>query len=83
MFGKNKKSQNVIQIVIKQLGDRIAVLETEKSELRKEVDMLKQQVAQQSKKTLSQMTNQPEEQVPFSQVVDEWINGSEGEDNGN
>ncbi|HRF69867.1 MAG TPA: hypothetical protein PKV66_00385 [Candidatus Pelethenecus sp.] len=83
MFGKNKKSLNVIHIVIKQLGDRIAVLETEKSELRKEVDMLKQKVAEQSKKTLSQMTNQPEKQVPFSQVVDEWINGSEGEDNGN
>lgn len=42
---------------------------------------LEEQVAELSKRTISQRTTE-EEVVPFSQVVDEWLNGAEEAENG-
>lgn len=43
---------------------------------------LEKQVAELSKRTISERTTE-EEVVPFSQVVDEWLNGAEETGNGN
>ncbi len=45
------------------------------------IEALEKTVAEISKRTISQRTTE-EEVVPFSQVVDEWLNGAEEADNG-
>lgn len=52
----------------KAFEDRIKALETE--------------VAEMKKKTISQRTTE-ETPVPFSQIMDEWLNGGKEEENGN
>lgn len=45
------------------------------------IEALEKTVAEISKRTISQRTTE-EEVVPFSQVVDEWLNGAEEAENG-
>lgn len=49
--------------------------------LEEKVDKLTQAVAEMSKKTISQRTTEEEETVPFSQILDEWLNGAKEGDN--
>lgn len=51
---------------IKRLEDKVAELEKSNAEL--------------SKRTISQTTTAEEPPVPFSQIVDEWLNGEEKND---
>lgn len=45
------------------------------------IETLEKKVAELSKRTISQKTTQ-DDPVPFSQIVDEWLNGAEEEGNG-
>ena len=58
----------------KRLEERFAALESKYSDMEKKV-------AELSKRTISQKTTQ-DDPVPFSQIVDEWLNGAEEEGNG-
>ena len=58
----------------KRLEERFAALESKYSDMEKKV-------AELSKRTISQKTTQ-NDPVPFSQIVDEWLNGAEEEGNG-
>lgn len=61
------KKQSIFYDAVNDMGRRISELE--------------KQVAELSKRTVSQRTTE-EEVVPFSKVVDEWLNGAEEADNG-
>ena len=45
------------------------------------IEALEKKVEELSKRTISQKTTQ-DDPVPFSQIVDEWLNGAEEEGNG-
>lgn len=52
-----------------------------KPKVKDRVAALENAVAELSKRTISQATTADEPPVPFSQIMDEWLNGEE-EDNG-
>lgn len=66
---------------IKQLENRVGELEKSNTDLQAENKALNEKVVELSKRTISQTTTAEEAPVPFSQVVDEWLNGKE-EENG-
>ncbi len=51
-----------------------------KPRLKDRVAALEKTVAELSKRTVSQMTTADEPPVPFSQIMDEWLNGEEVSD---
>lgn len=66
---------------LRQLEERVEQLEKSNSDLREENKTLSGKVEELSKKTISQTTTAEDAPVPFSQIVNEWLNGKE-EDNG-
>lgn len=87
MFGFKK-----IREQIRQLDNEHCVLieevTTANKKTQESVDVLKEQilalqkqVAELSKKTISQ-TTQEEKPITYNQIIDEWINGSTEEQNG-
>lgn len=46
--------------------------------LKDRVAELEKAVAELSKRTISQTTTADEPPVPYSQIIDEWLNGEEG-----
>ena len=66
---------------IKQLEEKVERLEKSNADLREDNKALTEKVAELSKKTISQTTTAEDAPVPFSQIVNEWLNGKE-EDNG-
>lgn len=49
-----------------------------KPRLKDRVEALEKAVAELSKRTISQTTTAEESLVPYSQIIDEWLNGEEG-----
>lgn len=49
-----------------------------KPRLKDRVEALEKAVAELSKRTISQTTTAEESPVPYSQIIDEWLNGEEG-----
>ena len=65
----------------KRLEERFASLENKYAALESKYSDMEKKVAELSKRTISQKTTQ-DDPVPFSQIVDEWLNGAEEEGNG-
>ncbi len=66
---------------INQLEEKVGQIEKCNVDLREENRVLSEKIEELSKKTISQTTTAEEAPVPFSQIVNEWLNGKE-EENG-
>jgi len=62
---------------------RIIALEERNKLLEERTSALETKVEELSKKTISQKTLQEDENPSPSQILNEWLNGEEEEDNGN
>lgn len=62
---------------------RIIALEERSKLLEERTAALETKVEELSKKTISQKTLQEDENPSPSQILNEWLNGEEEEDNGN
>ena len=85
MFISKKKYQRHLSL-LKQLGceiinlqDEFDKMKLELEELRKEVCLLREMVANASKKTVSEKTTTPETRLSSAEVMDQWLNGKEDE----
>lgn len=63
---------------IKQLEEKVGKLEESNTALQEENKALSGKVEELSKRTISQTTTEEGAPVPFSQIINEWLNGEEG-----
>lgn len=63
---------------IRQLEEKVGKLEKSNADLQEENKALSGKVEELSKRTISQTTTAEDAPVPFSQIVNEWLNGEEG-----
>lgn len=52
----------------------------ERLALQKRVKLLEEKVSELSKRTVSEKTMQSEQPPNYNQIIDEWLNGKESED---
>jgi dimeric dUTPase (all-alpha-NTP-PPase superfamily) len=87
MFGFKKIREQIRQldnvhcVLIEEVATANKKTQESVDVLKEQILALQKQVAELSKKTISQ-TTQEEKPITYNQIIDEWINGSTEEQNG-